>query len=200
MRKDTLLTRTRLLDAAEKLFAKKGIDNVTLIDVGRGAQQKNRGALQYHFGNKEGLIHAVLDRHTETISAQRQQMLEGLSTDYTPQELIEILVLPIVNKLKESQSGEAFIFINAQLAVSKHFAEIRQSRLNRIPEAQALNHKLLNLLQGDSQASITMKLLLIDTIIFCGLASYLSLKPGVSLGDAAQSLRDSVCNVLGVTG
>ena len=54
-RKDTLATRGRILDAAEQLFYQRGIDNVSLADINQAAGQKNRNALQYHFGDKTAL-------------------------------------------------------------------------------------------------------------------------------------------------
>ena len=64
-RKDTLATRRHMIDAAESLFAEHGVDNVTMLDIARAAGQKNRNAPQYHFGDKAGIINAVLDKHSD---------------------------------------------------------------------------------------------------------------------------------------
>ena len=83
LRKDTVETRRILLDAAEALFAERGIDNVSLIDIGRAAGQKNRNATQYHFGDKDSLLNAVLDRHTDQIALRRREMLDALQAKNT---------------------------------------------------------------------------------------------------------------------
>ena len=55
-------TRRKFIRAAQKLYAEKSIDAVSLNQVTSAAGQKNRNALQYHFGSREGLIQAILDQ------------------------------------------------------------------------------------------------------------------------------------------
>ncbi len=43
-------TRDRLLDAAARLYAERGIDNVSLAEIVRAADQRNASAVHYHFG------------------------------------------------------------------------------------------------------------------------------------------------------
>ena len=78
-RKDGLETKRRLVDTAERLFAEQGVEQVTLVDVSREAGQKNRNAAQYHFGDRVGLINAVLDKHSDMIT-QRRQLLRTPTT------------------------------------------------------------------------------------------------------------------------
>lgn len=35
----------------------------SLVDITRRAGQRNRGAVHYHFGSRDGLIVAVIDQH-----------------------------------------------------------------------------------------------------------------------------------------
>jgi AcrR family transcriptional regulator len=53
-------TRARLLDAAEKLFLKRGASSVSVRMV-NAAAGLNPGAVHYHFGSKPGLILALLE-------------------------------------------------------------------------------------------------------------------------------------------
>ena len=50
--------RNGLIDAAEKLFFKKGYDNVTMDEIADGAEV-NKALLYYYFKNKEALFFAV---------------------------------------------------------------------------------------------------------------------------------------------
>jgi TetR/AcrR family transcriptional regulator, regulator of cefoperazone and chloramphenicol sensitivity len=52
-------TRHRLLKAAERLFAERGFKKVTVRDICRAARA-NVAAVNYHFGDKEGLYRDVL--------------------------------------------------------------------------------------------------------------------------------------------
>jgi TetR/AcrR family transcriptional regulator len=54
-------TRSRILDAAEKLFAARGFDGVTIKEIGVEAQQ-NAALLYYYFDSKETLFREVLTR------------------------------------------------------------------------------------------------------------------------------------------
>jgi AcrR family transcriptional regulator len=52
-------TRERLLDIAARLFAERGLDNVTVRDICAGARA-NVAAVNYHFGGKNGLYDEVV--------------------------------------------------------------------------------------------------------------------------------------------
>ena len=46
----------RLKGEAQRLFANRGIDGVTVRDIAKAAGQKNPAAVGYHFGSKEALM------------------------------------------------------------------------------------------------------------------------------------------------
>lgn len=60
-------TRTRLLDAAADLFATRGIDGSS-IDAIAEAADRTSGAVYDHFGGKEGLLFAVLERWLDDVA------------------------------------------------------------------------------------------------------------------------------------
>jgi TetR/AcrR family transcriptional regulator len=53
--------REQILDAAEGLFARKGLEPTTIKEIGAAAKQ-NPALLYYYFGSKEELYRAVLQR------------------------------------------------------------------------------------------------------------------------------------------
>jgi AcrR family transcriptional regulator len=55
------ITRERILDAAEALFAERGFDGMTLRDVAASVGLRNP-SLYNHFGSRESLYAAVLER------------------------------------------------------------------------------------------------------------------------------------------
>ena len=130
MRKDTLATRKRIIDTAEALFAERGVESTSLLEVAKAAGQKNRSALQYHFTNKEGLLDAVLDKHAKNISDARVLMLDELEQrgEYTLYQLIEALVLPMASLLDNEDGGRAFLKIHSQLMTTELYSELRQRR------------------------------------------------------------------------
>src|SRR5579862_5291179 len=67
-----------LLQAAERLFARDGAQNIALTQIVAQAGQKNRSALHYHFGSRSGVLTAVLNRRLAPINARREAMMAAL--------------------------------------------------------------------------------------------------------------------------
>src|SRR6476619_1707777 len=57
----TASTQEQIVLAAERLFAERGIDGVSLRQIGAAAGNGNNSAVQYHFGSKERLLRAVFE-------------------------------------------------------------------------------------------------------------------------------------------
>lgn len=58
---ESLLTRNRILDQAESLFARRGFGGVSLREIATAAGVRHR-TIQHHFGTKEELYQTVLGR------------------------------------------------------------------------------------------------------------------------------------------
>jgi TetR/AcrR family transcriptional regulator len=70
------VTRDRILDVAESLFARKGYDGTTIKQIGGGAGL-NPALIYYYFAGKEDLYKAVLQRFFDTMLAQGVAVLDG---------------------------------------------------------------------------------------------------------------------------
>lgn len=97
-------TSIALLQTAERLFAREGIDAVSTRRIAQEANQRNVSALQYHFGSKDNLIDALLAMRLDTINARRQALLEPLGATPDFHQLLMALVLPLVEQLDEPDS------------------------------------------------------------------------------------------------
>lgn len=109
-------TREKILRSAEALFAREGVDRVTLRQIGRAATQRNVAAVQYHFGGKDELLQQILDRHLREIDDRRRELLdaqENAGQQDDLQALLGVLVGPLVEKL-DDPSGRAYLQIQAQ--------------------------------------------------------------------------------------
>ena len=96
-------TRTRLLDAAERLFAEKGFKRVRLQDINTAAGQKNKAAVPYYFGGMSQLLRAVLTRHFERIDQRANELLDEAASKgrkQTIRGLLTILVTAFVEDLE----------------------------------------------------------------------------------------------------
>ena len=55
---------------------------MSLNEITVAAGQKNRNALQYHFGNREGLLQAIIDQLTEHLLGEAGEEASGVVTDH----------------------------------------------------------------------------------------------------------------------
>jgi AcrR family transcriptional regulator len=77
MSRDPSDTKNRILDVAEDLFAEQGLDRVSVRDITDTAQV-NLAAVNYHFGGKEDLIAAVLQRRIGPVNDARIAALDKI--------------------------------------------------------------------------------------------------------------------------
>jgi AcrR family transcriptional regulator len=105
-------SRLRLVDAATRLFAQHGIDGVALKDIVAAAGQKNQSAIQYHFGDKDGLIAAALEARFQGIDARRVALIaaaEGLSGHARRAAVMRATVEPLVDEAEGHPDGPDYI-------------------------------------------------------------------------------------------
>jgi AcrR family transcriptional regulator len=87
-------SREALILAAERLVAERGA-KVPLRDIAIEAGQRNNSAVNYHFGSREGLLHAVVERRNAALEERRMQLLaEREATGI--RELLEVLISPML--------------------------------------------------------------------------------------------------------
>lgn len=87
--------RDLLLDHAERLIAEQG-PAVPLRRIVQAAQQRNNAAIRYHFGTREQLIAAVIDRRQKELERERLALLAAEAGGRTDlRTLIETLLNPV---------------------------------------------------------------------------------------------------------
>jgi len=79
-RKEALETRDRILDAAERVFSRRGVSRTSLDDVARAAGV-TRGAIYWHFKDKADLFGAMLGRVTLPMEEMVQRAGDGTADD-----------------------------------------------------------------------------------------------------------------------
>lgn len=124
-------TKERLLDAAEQLFARQGYHNTSLraITAEAGA---NLAAVNYHFGSKEALMGAVVERRLLPLNALRLQRLEAAVAcarrDGRPPAVAELLLAFVepTLKFKEASRGARHFITLIGRAVSDPADPVRR--------------------------------------------------------------------------
>jgi AcrR family transcriptional regulator len=92
------LTRARLVESAEELFAERGVDSVSIREVNRHAGLAP-SAVHYHFGSKQALLGAVIARLgaqlDDAIAVEATTLLDRAASP-TSRELVDLVANPLV--------------------------------------------------------------------------------------------------------
>ena len=73
-------TKDRILDAAERLFARDGFEATSLRAITAEAAV-NLAAVNYHFQSKEALVQAVIGRRMGPVNAERIALLDAYEAE-----------------------------------------------------------------------------------------------------------------------
>ncbi len=165
-------TREQMVDAAEQLMARHGIDAVSLNEIVRTAGQRNASALQYHFGNKAGLVQAIFDKHTPAIEQRREKYLEKLSAKPTLVEIVRALVLPLVEELDNPDGGHNYLLFLGRMQHHslgpQSSADSRPNEpLQRIAVLLRIHESKLPPLQAEFRATIVRDVLIHSLADYC---------------------------------
>lgn len=102
-------TREKILDVAERLFAARGIESVTLRDV-TSAAGVNLAAVHYHLGSREELLREILARRMTPLLEERKRLLECAPQTGTRRKRIEHIVCAFVEPSMEYDcSGDDYL-------------------------------------------------------------------------------------------
>ena len=116
-------TRERILEAADRLFGELGFDATAtrLIAERCGV---NKALIHYHFGNKQRLFDAVLDRYYERLGeALRPLLAEGMPL----RERLMTLIDGYMDFLTEHQRFSRMV--QREIAGGRHLERIREHML-----------------------------------------------------------------------
>jgi AcrR family transcriptional regulator len=104
-------TREKVLEVAERLFAERGLDAVSIRDIITAAEA-NLGAVNYHFGTLDRLIEAVFERRLIPSTQERLRALEAVERaagDQPPklEAVLEAIFRPVVEEAMDPKRGGA---------------------------------------------------------------------------------------------
>jgi len=88
-------TRQRLKSAALRLFAERGVENVSIRDIQVAAGQKNNGSITYYFSSRDALIRELVSDVGKVLDAGNNQRLDRLEQQggpHTVRDVADILL------------------------------------------------------------------------------------------------------------
>jgi AcrR family transcriptional regulator len=104
-------TRERILGAAQKLFAEKGLDATSVRDITTEARC-NVASVNYHFGGKDNLYLETFRSMVDLLRDQRLLVLDELMSRTPPptlEEFLESFAEGFINPLVDGSRGRQFM-------------------------------------------------------------------------------------------
>ncbi|MGF0312350.1 MULTISPECIES: TetR/AcrR family transcriptional regulator [Nocardiaceae] len=108
-------TREVILVAAERLFAERGVFTVSNRQVSESAGQRNSSAVGYHFGTKDDLVLAIVEKHARPIEERRVRMLTEVEGSTDLRDWVSCLVLPYIEHLASIGESSSYARFSAQV-------------------------------------------------------------------------------------
>jgi AcrR family transcriptional regulator len=114
---ESLSTKQRLIETGEQLFGAFGFERISLKEIAEAAGQRNRSAVQYHFGSKHGFVSAILADRVFRVEAVRAQRFDALKVstagEISARDLLKIMWLPDLT-MTASDGSHAFCRFSLQ--------------------------------------------------------------------------------------
>jgi AcrR family transcriptional regulator len=147
-------TREQIIRAAERLFATRGIDGVSLREINRSAGQSNTGAVQYHFGDRDGLVLALIGKHRRDTEPRRHALLDQHEESGLDdlRALAAALVSPAAAKLADPDGGREYLQVSAEFYTRPN----RRERMPRLGPRDSITrwHALLDPRVADAEREV----------------------------------------------
>lgn len=139
---------SRILDAAEEMFAERGFDGASMRQLASAARV-NVATAYYHFGSKEEVLAAVLDRRFGPVREQQWEALRRLELEHVDKPLsletiLEAMLLPPL-RLADTPRGEIAMRLMgrllldpnpcAQQLLQKQYTDLRAAHLKAVQRA-----------------------------------------------------------------
>lgn len=166
------LTRTALIEKAEVLIAKHGVDGVSPRQIGAAIGSANNNVVAYHFGGMAELITAIYHHRLPTIEARRAELLAALDAQGRGGELrglMDALWRPLYEQ-RDEDGKHSYLGFLAGLARSG-WAWTRYSLYEEYPVVMAIIERIPPSLPVSSQEQFRQRLLATAAMISNSLAA-----------------------------
>src|SRR5579864_807524 len=203
LRSDGAETRTRLKEEAQRLFALRGLDGVSVQDIISAAGQRNSASLRYYFGNKLELARELIVDGARLIDEERQAQVDRLEAEggITVRAVLGALTFPMLD-LAERTGQATYIRMIANLQLNNR-AFLREALENRWNLGyQRCNAQLRNLLSPIPPAIVDHRLSLVGIYGNAALAAWEASRDNGDSGGlwspqyAVSSLMDTFESIL----
>ncbi len=136
-KEEALVTRSRILDAAEVLFQQQGVSGTSLQDIAQAAGV-TRGAVYWHFADKAALFNAMMQRVCMPIEKTATLLLGDDNSD--PLLMLRTLMMGIFERVaSDAQVRRVFEvathkveYVDELLAVRERHVQMRTEHVDQL--------------------------------------------------------------------
>jgi AcrR family transcriptional regulator len=180
-------TQTKLVLAALALFAKHGIESVSIRQIVRAAEQSNESAVHYHFGGKDALLAAVLEyigSQLAPLQALAMAELEAIARERLPtvRETVAHGVMPFVTFYAQSPDGRKSLRFLSRLIWQSQEQDLQLLVAKLWPYYMRIEQYLVQALPDKPQAALRLHGILAASNLLHNLADTRMLRSQSTLG------------------
>lgn len=184
-------SRRRIMDAAEALFAAKGYDRTSFVDIAERSGI-SRGSIPWHFQNKDGLLIAVVER-----AIDRFVPADSL-TSFDPEGMREVLER-VKQWLRHPTAAMVYMILTEALStdspVHEHYVEFFRERRKAVLLLLAASSGLTRASRAEFAALEPVADVVSGALV--GLGLQYQLDPTLDLDAAIEALEALVEGAIG---
>lgn len=190
-------TREALIEAAEAMIARLGVEGVSLRQIGAAVGSLNKTVVTYHFGSRDALIEAVYRHRLPAFDTRRGELLE--QTKAADRDRLEILMWvlwqPIFEQVNETGIHSYGRFLGNILRAG--LAESREILKDDYPVTEKIMALIDDITPSD-YGEVRQRRWALATNIVLDALLLIDLLPPIKLGEGQKYFDDAI--VMAATG
>lgn len=187
----------RILVAAERLFVEAGF-GASLREIAVAAGQRNHSAVQYHFGDRAGLVDALYRYRMVPLNARRAELMAGIRArreDANVEALLRAYITPMAEHLLARPGQSWYLRLVARYILSGTYADLPFPR-DYYAQFSTVEEMLLAADSGITRPRVYLVALHVVSVL-ASLETRLGQEPGLA-HRAADEIEDLVVTAYAV--
>jgi len=156
-----------IIDVAERLWAERGVDAVSLREITLAAGLSNPASVQYHFGDKDGLVWAIFTSRLPALDQARGRILKELRRSGRQDDaraMVECLFRPLYEQ-KNRGGRRSYAAFLLRLLADPSWMKLRGSAMGLTPATQELLEAIYALRPDLDAAAVSLRITALNVMV-----------------------------------
>ncbi len=163
-------TTQAIIEAAESLFGERGIDSVSLRQIGAEIGAGNTAVVAYHFGDKESLVRSILEYRLPEFERRRKQLVDEWDGEQVAAyDLLRALWLPLYEQ-RDGEGRRSYAAFLASLGRSR-WGWVWTGAEHLVPVTLLLGERLKALMPAAAQQFFSQRAVACTALVCTGIQS-----------------------------